>query len=101
MKIAKQEETETYKDAELLPLRALICAKIETAFYDWKHLSKGKAPVTSGFKSDFRIAEERELIIEYFVSDREGSLIDDLRFLYDNWEDTYVNIMDKIWAELP
>lgn len=100
MKIGKVEDTGEARDSELLPERALLCAKIETAFYDWKHLSKGEAPVTSGYKSKMRILEERESIIEYFVSDREGSLIDDLRYLYEDYETTYCNIMDKIWAEL-
>lgn len=91
---------ESYKDPEMLAFRELLSAKVETAFEDWKRISQGKAPTDCRYKRKERLAYERELLIEYFVSDREASLSDDLKFLFDNWEEVYCTMMDRVWSYL-
>lgn len=82
---------------DITPEKSLLVAKIERAIEDWFLLAQGKQVYGSNYaRGRASTFNQKRLLLEYFKEDRIGSLLDDLRFLYDDYEVVYSRMLKNI-----
>lgn len=85
------------ENLDVTPEKNLLIAKIEAAMEDWLLLAQNKQIYGSSYSpGEASIMNQKRLLLSYFRDDREGSLIDDLRFLYDDYEVVYSKIIKNV-----